>query len=106
MRIRIAGGKAEGVITSVNDSGGLEVLMDTTAKPTLSPYEVQLIPDGRTGMFEFDVIKTDRGVGLICQRKGCGGRFIVNLEKLREMKEESKIQGVACPYCSRVSLVP
>ncbi len=106
VRIRLAGGTAEGEVTHINKSGKLEVHMDTTAWTVLSLANVELIQDGRTGLFEYEVHETDRGVGLICQRKNCGGKFIVNLEMLREMKEASNIKGVACPYCSRVSLVP
>jgi hypothetical protein len=49
---------------------------------------------------------TDRGVGLTCPRKGCGGRFIVNIAQIVVGKRSSGTKTIPCPYCSKVSLIP
>lgn len=54
----------------------------------------------------FAAVETDRGVGLTCPRRGCGGKFIVNLPELRRVKAERNIVTAPCPYCSAVSRLP
>lgn len=59
--------------------------------------------------------KTDRGVGLTCPRRGCGGKFIVNLDGIWEQREKEAekrtiftdpVKTIPCPYCMKVSLIP
>lgn len=63
----------------------------------------------------YKTTKTDRGTGLTCPRRGCGCKFIVNLEdikedRLREAEErdifKEPVKTIPCPKCMKVSLIP
>lgn len=53
---------------------------------------------------KWETQQTDRGVGLTCPR--CDGRLVVNLVKLKAMKQEAGVAAAMCPYCSKANAVP
>lgn len=57
-------------------------------------------------MKQYTATPTDRGVGLTCPRKDCGGRFLVNMEKLEGERRGKLWHTAPCPYCFRVNLLP
>lgn len=54
----------------------------------------------------WEAVTTERGVGMTCPWPSCGGKVIVNMDKLREVKAEAGIVTAPCPYCAHVSYLP
>lgn len=60
-------------------------------------------------MKPYKALALDRGTGLVCPRRACGGKFIVNLEGIVEQREKEELRNIktiSCPYCFKVSLIP
>ena len=60
----------------------------------------------RANVKDYRKKKTPRGTGLTCLRSDCGGKFIINYERVVAVKAERHISTIVCPYCSRVSHIP
>lgn len=106
LRVRLAGGEAEGEVMGAVKDHAVDVKFDTGARSFIGLGWVEMIESEVGEMKEYEVTKLDKGTGLTCPRSGCGGKFLVNIDTIRKMKREARVKGVACPYCSRVSALP
>lgn len=54
----------------------------------------------------FEVVETERGQGLTCPYKDCGGKFVMNLSRLDTIESPGALNAVCCPYCARMAHLP
>ena len=90
----------------VNGAGHLEVKFDAGGTSAIAVQDVELLDSEGAMKYTYEVTPTERGHGLTCPRPKCGAKFLLNIDKLRSVKERRQIKGVACPFCSRVSALP